>query len=108
MASMGEGHRREDDLGWDVGRTLVTRRLALKIVPGFLMRQLVGHLVMDDEWNHLTQTPGMLGLRKTEGLKAGQLVALQSAGRHFNLKAFSFHFSFSISISRHLDFTFRS
>ena len=46
------------------------------------MRQLDEHLVMIDDWNHLTQTPGMLGLRKTEGFQAGrQLGALQSAGR---------------------------
>ena len=42
---------------------------------------LVVHLMMNCEWNDLVHAPGVLGLCKVKGSKAGQLEVHQPAGR---------------------------
>ena len=75
---MGNGNQEKSSLWWDVGRTW---RLAAKIVPGFLTAGLVGYLMIYCEMNDLVHAPGILGLCKVKDEKAGQLEALQGAGR---------------------------
>ena len=76
---MGKGDQDCSSLGRDVGRA---RSAALTAPALLLVWQLVGYLVNDDELEHLTQAPVVLGVRKTDGVQAGLLIeAHQPAGR---------------------------
>ena len=59
-----------------------TQAAALLVPALLLVWQLVGYLVNNDELEHLTQAPVVLGVRKTDGVQAVLLLeALQPAGR---------------------------
>ena len=77
---MGNGNQERGSLWWDVRRTWWLAAFA-KIVPGFLTAGLVGYLMIYCEMNDLVHAPGILGLCKVKDEKAGQLEALQGAGR---------------------------
>ena len=76
---MGKRDQDCSSLGRDVGQA---RSAALHLPALLLVWQSVGYLVNYDDLEHLTQAPGVLGVRKTDDVEVGRLLAaLQGAGR---------------------------
>ena len=78
---MGKRDQDCSSLGRDVGQAQ-SAALTAPAPALLLVWQSVGYLVNYDDLEHLTQAPGVLGVRKTDDVEVGQLLAaLQPAGR---------------------------